>query len=251
MLDDKSPDYETESLLAQYLFFHFGVPTQQFPFDFGAADGLCFPQRCANLALTYTNPLLRCRAFDLGCGVGAATMTLSAHFEYVLGLDYSHSFIAAAKDLLKTRNRTIIVPGEAKLDDEFCIELPNNCQSSKISFIQGDAMSLPAQMDSFDLVLACNLLCRLSHPLRLIEQFPNLVNQGGILLITTPLTWLDNLTHPGDRIGNPEQTAIGVLSAHFTDQFELIELSDLPFLIREHRRKYQYGIAQASVWRRY
>ncbi len=32
--------------------------------------------------------------------------------------------------------------------------------------------------------------------------------------------------------------------------FEVCAVFDLPFLIREHRRKYQWSVAEASVWQR-
>ena len=32
--------------------------------------------------------------------------------------------------------------------------------------------------------------------------------------------------------------------------FELAEEADVPFMIREHRRKYQWGVSHAMVWRR-
>jgi hypothetical protein len=32
--------------------------------------------------------------------------------------------------------------------------------------------------------------------------------------------------------------------------FELIHHEDIPFMIREHRRKYEYIISQGSVWRK-
>lgn len=34
------------------------------------------------------------------------------------------------------------------------------------------------------------------------------------------------------------------------EHFELVEEEDVPFLIREHRRKFQWGISHAMVWRR-
>lgn len=37
-----------------------------------------------------------------------------------------------------------------------------------------------------------------------------------------------------------------IAAAHF----ELVEERDLPFLIREHRRKFQWGVSHALVWRR-
>jgi len=38
------------------------------------------------------------------------------------------------------------------------------------------------------------------------------------------------------------------LRAALDPHFELISARDLPFLIREHARKYQWSIAQATVW---
>jgi hypothetical protein len=32
--------------------------------------------------------------------------------------------------------------------------------------------------------------------------------------------------------------------------FQLLQTLDLPFLIREHARKYQWSVAQASCWLR-
>ena len=32
--------------------------------------------------------------------------------------------------------------------------------------------------------------------------------------------------------------------------FDLVEQSDMPFLIKEHDRKYQWGCSHATVWRR-
>jgi putative 4-mercaptohistidine N1-methyltranferase len=250
MFSAEVPDYETETLLSQYLFFHYGKANQQFPFSLGAADGLNFPKRCAEMALRYADAHKRASALDLGCGVGASTVALSSHFNRVLGLDFSQSFVDAANDLLKTGSRNIQVADEANVFRSFTISLPSDCEAKHISFIQGDAQCLPVEIGCFDLVLACNLLCRLPEPLRLIERLPDLLNKGGTLLITTPLTWLQHLTPESNRIGDTNQSAIEHLHQLFSNRFEFIIQADLPFLIREHLRKYQYGIAQASVWRR-
>ncbi len=250
MLSEEVPDYEANSLLSQYLFFHYGKANQQFPFPLGAADGLNFPQRCAEMALQHTDSSRRDCALDLGCGVGASAVALSAHFNRVLGLDFSHAFVDAANGLLKTGSRQIQIADEANLSRSFTIALPTDCKPDRVRFIQGDAQFLPADIGLFDLVLACNLLCRLSQPLHLVERLPSLVNPGGNLLITTPLTWLQHLTPDASRIGNRNQSAIQALRELFVNHFELVTQADMPFIIREHLRKYQYGIAQASIWRR-
>jgi len=34
------------------------------------------------------------------------------------------------------------------------------------------------------------------------------------------------------------------------NEFELISSKELPFLIREHVRKYQWSVAQSSLWKK-
>ena len=73
------------------------------PYDFGPRDGARFPARCAELAAKHApasadgSPRW---ALDVGCAVGGATFELARSFEAVVGLDFSHAFIAAAKRLL-------------------------------------------------------------------------------------------------------------------------------------------------------
>ena len=40
------------------------------------------------------------------------------------------------------------------------------------------------------------------------------------------------------------ETLRAVLEPHFT----MVRTLDLPFLIREHARKFQWSVAQATVW---
>ena len=85
-------------------------------------------------------------------------------------------------------------------------------------------------------------------PFELIERLPNLVAPGGQLLLTTPFTWLEEFT-PKDKWLNGEDSA-SALSDLLSDSFDLELEKNLPFLIREHRRKFQYTIALGMRWRR-
>jgi hypothetical protein len=99
--------------------------------------------------------------------------------------------------------------------------------------------------------LAANLLCRLPEPQQFLKMLASLVQPGGQLLLATPFSWLETFTpvsawlggkHPQDRSG--WEVLEEILSPHF----ELEEKIDLPFLIREHARKFQYGISCGSRW---
>ena len=73
--------------------------------------------------------------------------------------------------------------------------------------------------------------------------------------ITTPGTWLAEYTQREYWLGGFERdgqavTTLDGLRACLEKDFELNATKDLPFLIREHARKFQWSVAQASTWRR-
>jgi hypothetical protein len=52
-----------------------------------------------------------------------------------------------------------------------------------------------------------------------------------------------------EKNGQPQQTLDG-LKAALGNEFELVAREDIPLTIREHRRKYQYIVAEMTAWRR-
>jgi hypothetical protein len=75
------------------------------------------------------------------------------------------------------------------------------------------------------------------------------------LIIVSPYTWLAAYTPPRNwlggrmRAGQPART-FDALRRVLSPHFKLVKRLDLPFLLREHARKYQLGIAEAGVWSR-
>ncbi len=71
------------------------------------AKGLHTHTQRAQAALNFTGRLAQlCKRFaprssgsalDMGCAVGGASFELARHYEHVLGVDYSHAFVAAAQ----------------------------------------------------------------------------------------------------------------------------------------------------------
>ena len=64
---------------------------------------------------------------------------------------------------------------------------------TRVSFTVGDACNLP-DVGRFGCVFAGNLICRLPDPMKFYSRLPELVVPGGILVITSPYTWLDHYT---------------------------------------------------------
>lgn len=67
-------------------------------------------------------------------------------------------------------------------------------ERNRCIFKQGDACNLPTDLGTFDCILAGNLICRLRDPFAFLHRLPGLVAPGGILVITSPYTWLEQFT---------------------------------------------------------
>ena len=108
---------------------------------------------------------------------------------------------------------------------------------------------LDAETVSKDPMMA-NLIDRLPDPAKCLDRLASLIESGGGLIITSPYTWLEEYTPREKWLMDDEGSTLGALRKILSPNFELRQTLDLPFLIREHRRKYQWSVAEASVWRR-
>ena len=244
--------YETDRLLAEYLLFHYGTAEETLPYKSGPAKALDFPARCAKLCFDSKASKLhpRARALDVGCAVGRSTFELARRCESVTGIDFSHRFIAAAIELKKTGTHWFRKLEEGARTTECTARVPVDIRRENISFETGDAMELRDDLGEFDIVLAANLLCRLPDPAKFLVRLPRLVKPGGRLVITTPCTWMEEFTPRANWLCSENSTTLDGLHHHLAPHFDLVKTLDLPFLIREHARKFQWTVAQASVWTR-
>ena len=242
--------YESDELLQQYLIFHYATGPQQFPYPFGGADALDFPKRCALESADRGKLPPDARALDLGCSVGRSSFELARYCREVIGIDYSEAFIRAAQRMAAEGRHPATRLDEGTARTQLELEIDPEIDRSRVSFETGDAQNIRADIGPFDLVIACNLICRLPEPMRLLRRLPELVKPGGQLFITTPFTWLEAYTPPANWLGDGAQDSFAGLRRALEPAFQLEDRWDMPFLIREHARKFQYSIAQASRWHR-
>jgi SAM-dependent methyltransferase len=66
---------------------------------------------------------------------------------------------------------------------------------------QGDACALPAGLGTFDAVLAANLLCRVPDPQTCLQGIADALNPGGVLVLTSPFTWMEDYTAKSEWVG--------------------------------------------------
>ncbi len=242
--------YETSRSLEEYLLFHYGDAEEILPFGFGPRAALDFPTRSVSECLNRELLLSRPRGLDVGCAVGRSSFELARYCCEVIAVDFSAAFIAAAH-ALQRRGRLDYrykVHGEVYNTSE--ARIPDGVDPGRVTFAVGDAHDLPEAYGSFDVVHAANLLCRMVRPAALLERFPSLVRQGGQLIITSPYTWDEEFTPPENWVGARANSAepFAALETRLKNAFRLERRTNLPFLIREHARKFQWSVAEASVW---
>ena len=246
------PDiYETERLLDEYLLFHYGSATDLLPaldaipeMRQAMAAAVDFPVRTVG---HFTTPCAE-RALDIGCAVGRSSFELSKMSDEVLGIDFSNSFIRAATAIRDGQVLPYQRHEEAHLYTSLNASIPAQSRPERVRFEQGDAMNLRSDLGTFDRVHAANLICRLTHPLRLLERLPGLVRPGGELVLATPCTWLAEFT-PTDQW--PPGETFAWLQQCLGSAFDLVNSTHEPFLIRETARKFQWSLSQVSLWRRH
>jgi 5-histidylcysteine sulfoxide synthase/putative 4-mercaptohistidine N1-methyltranferase len=260
--------YESEKLLNEYVLLHFAENADAMPFAKGPTEALRFPQRCAELVNTWAEKVgaPKTRVLDIGCAVGGASFELAREYSSVVGVDFSQSFIDAAQCMSKEGELPFFrrdqgelgVARVAKLD----ASLPPDV-TSRVEFMRGDACNLRDSPlgGSFDACLLANLLCRLPDPQKCLASLGGdggLINVGGLAVIVSPYTWMEEYTQPdrwlggfmdpdsGERVHSNEALS-ALMSGH---GFSLLHEEDMPLLIREHERKYQYIVSHATVFRR-
>jgi putative 4-mercaptohistidine N1-methyltranferase len=241
--------YESDDAVAQYLLFHYGTPEQICPLLPEARVACDFPARSVSEPLAHLTLTHTARALDLGCAVGRASFELARHFDQVVGIDFSRRFIDAAQRMRENKSAVVRVPREGALTDEVTLQLPPGLAPECVHFETGDACNLRADLGTFDLVLMANLIDRLPDPAIALARAATLIEPGGWLVLTSPYTWLEEYTPRAKWIGDGEGT-LAALEKTLRPTFALRHTLDLPFLIREHLRKYQWSIAQGSIWQR-
>ncbi len=238
--------YESQEMLGRYMLMHWGQAAEQY--DATLAKGVSFPDvvnlpiTCAELVLRYANG--RSKALDLGCAVARSSFEMARHFDHVTGIDFSHEFIAVAQQLKHSGEYDYQCKISGSENAALTAQVDPSIDHNRLDFMQGDVCNLPPSLGGFDAVLLANVLCRLPYPERCLQRMGSLLNSGGVLVMTTPLSWLPEYTEPSQWLSGLDDIA------RILTGFELLHQQELPFMIREHRRKYEYIITQASVWRR-
>lgn len=243
--------YETDALAAQYCDAHYGAE------HFGVPN---FPAACARICLGLMAGRPKGHALDLGCAVGRAAFELArGGFERVTGLDFSTRFFRLAARMQEEGYLRYAFPEEGEIlsfHETGLADLGLDGIRQRVEFFQADACNLPEKFTGYDLVLAANLIDRLYSPRRFLTTIHERINPGGLLVITSPYTWQEESTKKEEWLGGYKDagenvTTLDGLKEALAPHFRPVgEPRDVPFVIRETRRKFQHSIAELTVWER-
>jgi len=246
--EDMVDIYESDELVSQYCEFQYGDT------HFGVEN---FATACAKVAAKFATN--KTKALDLGCATGRATFELAKIFDEVEGIDFSARFVQAGVKLkndgylaFTSREEGDLVSKKRVSIEEFGYE---NLKD-KVSFWQGDACNMKPNFNSYDFIMATNLIDRLYEPKLFLESVDERLNSDGVLMITSPYTWQESSTKQELWLGGfvdengKEIETLETLKSVLGEKFELIHVQDLEFVIKETRRKYQHTISQVSVWKK-
>lgn len=241
-------NYENDKMLSEYAEFHYGDSYY---------DVANFPQTLAKIAINALGDKPTKKALDLGCAVGRATFELAKKFDHVTGIDFSARLINMGAQLAEQGviRYSIADEGELKLYRERRLEdLGLASGLGEIEFLQGDACNLKDHFTGYDLILAANLIDRLYDPSLFLSTVHQRINSGGVLLIASPYTWLEEHTKPELWIGGIKKngenvTTLDGLKAILETHFDLMTApQQVPFVIRETSRKFQHTLSDVTLW---
>ena len=245
--------YETDAMVSQYAEFHYGDNV------FGVPN---FPQAMAQLAIDVHRRHgngAHARALDLGCATGRASFELAREFDKVIGIDFSARFVQVGIRLAETGGIRYTVPEEGELvsyHERRLDALGLADTAGRVEFWQGDACNLKDIFSGFDLILAANLIDRLYSPRRFLDAVTARLNPGGLLVLASPYTWLEEYTKRPEWIGGFKKdgesyTTLDGLKDILRSHFELVDgPRSVPFVIRETKRKHQHTLSEVTVWKR-
>lgn len=242
--------YESDKQLSEYAEFHYGDEY------YGVAN---FPKALADIAIAVMKDKPARTALDLGCATGRATFELARHFDHVTGVDFSARFINLGVQLANQGSIRYTLADEGELvsyKTRRLTDLGLDAVRNKVDFFQGDACNLKQVLCGFDFILAANLIDRLYNPAQFLSTIHERLNTGGILMITSPYTWLEEHTRHEDWIGGFKKdgesyTTLDGLKDLLGKHFRLVQPpQDVPFVIRETRRKFQHTLSEVTLWER-
>jgi len=219
-----------------------------------------YAKSLAAYALDATRDRAGGKALVLGCKAGRTVFELAKDYDHVLGLDASARVIRRPIDLQEKGylQYTLVEEGEiVSFHEKNLADFGLAGTEGKVEFLQADPCNMKDLYTGFDLVIVDRMVDRVIDPRKMLAQLADRTNPGATLIITTTNDWDEARTPRENWLGgfkdaNGENlTSHEGLTAALAPAFEQVNgPADLTYVLRHHKRKYEHGVAQATVWRK-
>lgn len=192
--EETDSKYETVPILSSYLWSHYGDILK----DPNASSAY---SEWADLMNPQTGVTI-----DAGSAVGRFSFEMTQKSDFVIGIDNSMSFVSAARELMRKRERKIDLKLEGRLAEEKTITLPESWDSNKVEFIVGDAQALPFRSKAFNCVASLNLVDKLPLPLEHLKEMNRVAKEKDVqFLFSDPFSWSKDVAKEEDWLGGTEE----------------------------------------------
>lgn len=144
-------------------------------------------QRWRRAAVRLAGPKPTDHVLDAACGTGDLTRAFAdAGAARVTGLDFTAEMLEIARAKLREPSRQ---PGP----------LHDSAQTTRVAYVQGDAMNLPFADASFDIVSIAFGIRNVTDPRRALREFRRVLRPGGRLVVLefdrprfAPIAWMND-----------------------------------------------------------
>lgn len=143
----------------------------------------------------------------------------------MIGIDYSHAFVNAANALKQGEALPYSVALEGNMRYTNLARAPASADKAALArcaFMHGDATNLDIkvltnnnnsngqqQPQLFSCIVAANLLDRLPSPRAFLRACGQLLAKGGVLVLTSPYTWMTEYTPVSEFLGSHDVETAG------------------------------------------
>ena len=224
----------------------------------GAGEGQNFSKALAAEILKVVEQADSKSLLDLNTDTGRLAFELAPFFKNITALDVSARFIRMPIQLQEKGFIRYIVKDEGELVFYREIVLSDTALKSekgKIIFMQDNPNNLKPIYNSFDVIVAPNVLEELTCPILLLKNIHERLNSNGLLVLTSTYDWeLNNIKRehwPGGfkKDGEPVTSFEGIKNI-LSDHFELIKTPfDLLKISKHSSRTIVTKKCELSFWR--
>jgi len=217
-LAERNP-YDDDAQIARMTHSHYSTDAE----TFGVEN---WPRRVAHLAIEKMDALGEDakfdKAMDVGCAAGRSAFELATRFQSVVGVDFTVRLLGVGYRMQENGGVewTMREQGEAEVAHRTeAAQLGLDLATlQRVSFLQADAQNLPPAngtqlADDFDLVLAANLLSRISNPRLFLESVHNYCREGALLLVCDAYDWDTEYTPRANWIGARDEDGLSAEEA--------------------------------------